>query len=102
MRPSDLSRVKLQLFGNLIEMNLKRVSRLRRAVASLGTAWRFIREDPYTLEFVAWHFISHSLQRARIERAGDAVTAIGSTVEESLEVHPGDRAILLDAGLDVH
>src|ERR1044072_9482336 len=102
MLTSHLRRIQIQLFSNFVEVNLKPISRLRRAVSALRTTGRFISEDARALEFVTRHFVRHRLQRAGVERARDAIASISAAVEKGLEVHSSDRTIFLDTGLDVH
>src|SRR4051812_16654348 len=83
-------------------MNFKRVSRLWRTVPALWATWWFIRENAHALEFITRHLIRNGLQGARVERARDAVTAIGAAVEKRFEVHARDGAVFSDAGLNVH
>src|SRR6185503_4842736 len=40
---AELRRVELQLLGNLVDVYFETEARLRRAVAALGTAGRFVR-----------------------------------------------------------
>ena len=54
------------------------------------------------LEFVARHVVGDRLQRARVERAGDTVTSVGTAIQKRLEVHPGNRAVFFHAGFDMH
>src|SRR5215831_7485158 len=102
MRASHLSRIKIQLLGNFVEVYFQRISRLRRAVASLWPAGRLVGENPGALEFVARHLVSDRLQRARVEGAGDSVTSIGAAIEKRFEVHGGDGAIFFHPGLNLH
>ena len=75
---------------------------LRRAVPALGPARRLVGEDAAALEAVGRDVVGDGLQRAGVEGAGDAVRAVGAAVEQRLEVHAGDRAVLLHAGLEAH
>src|ERR1041384_1405829 len=83
-------------------MNFQSVTRLRRAVTTLWTTRRFIRKDARALKLVPRHVIRNCLQGAGIERAGDAVTSISSSVQERLEMHRSDRTVFLHSGLHVH
>src|SRR6185369_5311426 len=71
-------------------------------VPALWTTRRFVCKRSYSLKFVTRHFIRHSLQRARVERARDSITPVCTTVEIRLKVHRRDRAVVLHARLDVH
>ena len=95
-------RIEFQLFGDLVELNFQRVTRLRRSMSALWTARRLVGKRAQALKFVARHVIGDRLQRAGVERAGDAVAAISAAIEKRLEMHSGDRAVFLHAGLDVH
>src|SRR6266852_8041322 len=102
MRLSHFSRIKFELFGDLVEMNFERIARLGRAMPALRSAWRFVSKNAQAIKLVAWHFISDSLQSSGVERARHAVAAIGAAVEKRFEMHRGDRAVLFHSGLDVH
>ena len=88
--------------GDLVELNLLAEAALRRAVSALGPARRLVGEDAAALKVIRRDVIGHRLQRAGVERAGDAVRAVGAAVEQRLDVHAGDRAVALHAGLEVH
>src|SRR6185503_9226873 len=102
MLAPDLNRIHSQLLGDLVEVNFERVTRLRRAVPALWTTRRLVRERTQTLKLVTRHVIRDGLQRAGVERARHAATAIRAAVEKRLEVHRGDRAVVLHAGLYFH
>ena len=88
--------------GDLVELHLEGEARLRRAVAALGAARRLVGEDARAVEAVRRDLVGHGLERARVVRRGDAVGAVGAAVEQGLEVHRRDRAVLLDAGPHLH
>src|SRR5687768_204375 len=96
---TNLRRIERQLFGNLIELDLDSVTWLRRAMAALWTTRRLIREYAHALKLVTRHVVCDCLQCARVERARDAVAAIGAAIQERLEMHSGNRAIFLNARL---
>src|SRR6185295_32527 len=75
MAGAHLSRIEIQLFGNLVEVHLQRIARLRRSVSALGATWWLVGENAYALEFVARHFISHRLQCPGVERARNAIAS---------------------------
>src|SRR5258707_1190631 len=102
MRPAHLSGIESQLLGYFVEMDLKRVTRLRRAVSALGPARWFVGESAQALEFIARDVIRDRLQSTGVERARDAVAAVGAAIEKRFEVHRGDRTIFFHSGFDVH
>ncbi len=71
-------------------------------MAALGSARRFVGKGAQPFELVTRHFIGHRLQGAGVEGAGHSITSIRAAIEKRFEVHRGDSAVLLDAGLDVH
>src|ERR1041384_7316016 len=94
--------IQLQFLSDLVDLNFESKTRLRRTVASLWSAWRFVGEHAQTFELVARHFISHSLKRARVERARHTVAAIRTTIEERTEVHRRYRAVFFHPRPDRH
>src|SRR5262249_22489301 len=99
---AELRRIERERLGNLVELNLLAEAALRGAVAPLGSARRLVREDPAALKLICGNVIRDRLQGAGIESAGDAVRSVRAAVEHRLHVHPGDRAVALDAGLEMH
>src|SRR5688500_20187559 len=97
-----LRRIKSQLLGDLVDLHFERRTRLRRTVPAFWSTGRLVGKGSYTLKLVTRHVIRDCLQRARIERARYAVTAIRTTVEVRLKVHRRDRAVVLHAGFDLH
>src|SRR5713101_9559790 len=102
MRFAHLSRIKSQVFGNLVELHLERITRLWCSVPALWSARRLVCENAQPIEFVTRHFVSHRLQRARIESARDAIAAVSAAIKKRFEMHRGDRAVFLHPGLYVH
>src|SRR4051812_44185583 len=102
MPPAYLRRIEIQLLGNFVEMNFQRVTRLRRAVTAFGPTRWFIGKDPGALEFISRDLIRDCLQRAGVEGTRHAVAAVCATIEKSLEVHSGNRAVVFHTGLNVH
>ncbi len=102
MRSAHLRGIETQLFSDLVELNLQRITRLRRAVPALWSARRLVGEDTQAIEFVTRHFVSHRLQRARVKRARDAVASVSPAVEKRFEMHRGNRAVFFHPGLDLH
>src|SRR5438128_11584722 len=98
MRSAHLRGIETQLFSNLAELPLQRITRLRRAVSALWSARRLVGEDAQAIEFVTRHFVSHRLQRAGVERARHAVTPVSAAVKKRFEMHRGDRAVFLHSG----
>src|SRR5687768_11975850 len=97
MLAANLRRIERQLFGNLIELDFDRVSRLWCAMAALGATRRLVGEYAHALKLVTRHVVRDGLQRARVERARDAIAAICAAIQERLEMHSGNRAVFLDA-----
>ena len=85
MLAAHLRRIEFQLFGDLVELNFQRITRLRRSVSALWTTRRFVCKRAQSLKLVTRHVISHRLQRAGVERARDAVTAVSAAVEDTTE-----------------
>src|SRR5438445_4854083 len=83
-------------------MNVERVARLRRAMATLWSTRRLGGESAQPLELVTRHFVGHGLQSTGVECARYAITPVGAAVQKRLEVHCGNGAVLLNAGFDVH
>src|SRR5689334_8914265 len=102
MLASNVNRIELQLFGDFVELDFEPVTRLRRAMPALWTTRRFVSEGANSLKLVARHVIRHGLQRAGVERARHAITAIRTTIEKRLKVHRRDRAVVLHPSLDAH
>src|SRR5713101_4502910 len=99
MCSAHLCRIQTQLFGNLVEMDFERVTRLRCAMPTLGSARRFVGESAQALEFVTRHVIRDRLQSPGVERTRDSIAAIGPAVKERFEMHRRDRAVFLHPGL---
>ncbi len=99
---AQLRRVASELLGDLVELDLLAEARLRRAVAALGPARRLVGEDARGLELVARQLVGYRLQRSGVEGARDAVGAVAAAVDQRLQVHPGELAVLRDAGAEAH
>ena len=69
---------------------------------ALWTAWRLICESPQPLKFIFRDIVRHGLEGAGVERTGNAITAISTTIKIRLKVHSRNRPIVLDSGLDFH
>src|SRR6185369_9433739 len=102
MLTSNLYRIEFQLFGNLVEVNFQRITRLRCAMPAFWTTRRLVRESAHSLKLVTRHVISNGLQRPRVERTRNAVTPVRTTIEKRLKVHRSDRAVILHARFDSH
>src|SRR5260370_3411635 len=63
---------------------------------------RLVREGAAALVAITRDVISSCLQCAGVERAGDSVRAVSSAADQCLEMHPSDRAVLVDAGFEFH
>src|SRR3979409_51280 len=83
-------------------MDLQRITRLRCAMAALGSARRFVGESAQALEFITRHVIRNSLQSSGVERTRDSIAAIGPAIKERFEMHSRDRAVFLHPRLNVH
>src|SRR2546421_7855083 len=99
---AQIRRVNLQLLGDLVELDFLAEARLRSAMSALGSAGRLVREGAAALIAIARNVIRGGLQCAGIKRACDSVRAVGATVDQRLEVHSGDGAVLFDAGFEFH
>src|SRR3989475_8489452 len=71
-------------------------------MAALGPAWRFVGERAAALETIARDVVGGGLQRTGIKSTGDTVGAVAAPIDQRLEMHSGDGAVLLDAGLEFH
>ena len=71
-------------------------------MSALGSAGRFVREGAAALIAIARNVVRGGLQRAGVERAGNSVRAIRATVDQRLEMHSSNRAVLLDTGFEFH
>ena len=99
---AQIDGIDAELFGDFVELDFQRKARLRRAVAALRAARRFIREHAHALEFVRRHIVSHGLQRAGVIDGRQAVTAVAAAVEIGFVLHRLDRAVVFHAGLGKH
>ncbi len=99
---AQLGRVELELLGDLVELHFLAEARLRRAVAAFGAARRLVGERAARVEFVARQLVGHRLQHAGVERAGRAVRAVAAAIEQRLQMHAGERAVLVHAGAHFH
>ena len=99
---AQLGGVHAELLGDLVELDLLAEARLRRAVAALGSARRLVGEDARRFEAVARQLIGHGLERAGVEGARDAVRTVAAAIDERLQVHAGELAVLGDAGAELH
>ena len=102
MSQTQVGGVGAQLLGQLVELHLQRVAGLWRAVPALGSARRFVGERAGALELVSRDRIGDGLQRARVIGARDAIGAVAAAVQQALEVHRGNGAVLRHAGLHPH
>src|ERR1051325_1775439 len=102
MPEPELGGIEPELLGDLVELDLEREPRLRRAVATLGSARWFVREGACALKLVPWHLVRDGLQCARVIRARNAVGPVAAAVEQRSEVHAGDGAVLLHSRLHPH
>src|SRR5437016_10923665 len=102
MRSTHLCWIQPQLFGDFVEMDFERVTGLRRAMPAFRPARRFVGESAQPLEFITGNVVGNSLQSTGVERARDSVAAVRAAVKKRFEMHRRDRAVFLDAGLNVH
>src|SRR5829696_7812474 len=102
MLAADLYRIDSQLLGNLVEVDFQSVPRLRCTMSALWTTRRLVCKRPQSLKLVARHFIRHGLQRPCVERAGDSVTPVCTTIQKRLKVHGRNRAVVFYPRLDSH
>ena len=98
----QLRRIQPEPLGDLVELHLLAEARLRRAVSALGAARRLVGEDARALELVARQLVGHGLERAGVEGARDAVRTVAAAVDQRLQVHPGQPAVLRHAGAEPH
>ena len=84
------------------QLNFLTEAAMRRAVAALGAARRLVGEDPTAFEREVGSVIGDVSQRAGVERAGDPYEDRRSAVDAGSAPSSGDRAVALDAGLELH
>ena len=99
---AQLRRVELELLGDLVELHFLAEARLRRAVAALGAAGRLVGEGAAGLELETRQLVGHRRQHAGVEGARRTVRAVAAAVEQRLQVHGGELAVLRDAGAHLH
>src|SRR5256712_854615 len=97
-----LERIEPQVHGDLVELALEPVPRLRRAVAALGPAGRLVRVHADAVELVRRDAVGDREKRAGVIGGRDPVGRVRAAVEEALVVDRGDLAILFNAGPDAH
>ena len=101
-RLAVLKGVETEVLGDLVELALESVTRLRRSVAALRTAWRLVRVHADAIELVRRDAVGHGEQGAGVIRRRDAVRRVRAAVEPALVMHRRDRAVLLHTGADAH
>src|SRR2546430_9942946 len=99
---AELRRIDAKRLCDLVDLNLLTEPALRRAVAALRTARRFVREYAAALELVRRDAIGDRLERTPVKRAGDAVRSVRASVEQRLHVHACDRSVVFDARSEPH
>ncbi len=99
---AKLGGVETKVMGELVYVYFDSAAWLRCAVAALGAAWRLVGEEAHALKFIAGQLIRHRLEHAGVVGGCHAIRAVSPAIEEGTEMHGGERAILLDAGLDPH
>ncbi len=102
MLETQLRRIYAELLGDLVEVDLEREARLRRPVAPFRSTRRLVRKSSSALKLVTGNVISDGLQRSRVVRARDAVGPVAAAVEQRLEVHAGNGAVLFHPRLHPH
>src|SRR6266513_2685368 len=71
-------------------------------MSALGPAGWFVREGAAALIAIAGNVVRGGLQRAGVERAGNSVRAIRATVDQRLQMHSSNRAVLIDTVFECH
>src|SRR5258708_5547468 len=66
---AQVQRVKPQVAGQLVQVNLDGAARLGCAMPALGTTRRLLGEETHTPKFLAGHLVPHALQPPGILRA---------------------------------
>src|SRR5882672_9299870 len=99
---AHLGRIKVQLFGNLVDLNFQRKSRLWCSVAAFWSAGWFVCKRTQTAKSVTRYVVRYGLQRSGIKRRGNAVASIRTSIQERLKIHRCDSAVFLYAGFDFH
>src|SRR5207245_1058280 len=94
--------INLEFLSDLVELNFLAETRLWSAMATFGAAGWFVGESAATLIAVTGDVIRGGLQCSGVKRAGDSVRAVGTAVDQRLEMHSSDCAILFDAGFEFH
>ncbi|MDH5211189.1 MAG: hypothetical protein OEW96_05885, partial [Betaproteobacteria bacterium] len=101
-REAQLGGIEAELFRDLVELHFLAEARLRRAVPALGAAGGLVREYPAGLELEARQLVGDGREHAGVERARRAVRAVGAAVEQRLQVHRREAAVLAHAGAELH
>src|SRR6267378_2380131 len=94
--------VELEFLGDFVELNFLAEARLDGAMAAFWSTRRFVGKGAATLETIARDVVGGGLQRTGIKGARYAVGAVAAPIDQRLEMHSGDGAIFLDAGLEFH
>src|SRR5260370_17439209 len=98
----QVGRVNLELFSDLVELDFLAETRLRSTMPALGPAGRLVRESAAALIAIARNVIGGGLEGIGVGRARNSVGAIRAAGNQCLKMHSGNRAVLLDAGLEFH
>ncbi len=91
-----------ELFGDLVELDFLAEARLGRAVSALGTAGGLVRKHPAGLELETRQLVGERREHAGVEGARRTVGTVATAVEQGLQVHAGQFAVLADAGAEFH
>src|SRR6266851_9419703 len=98
----QICRINLESLRDLVELDFLTEARLRSAMSALGSAGWLICEGAAALVAIARNVVRGGLQCASVERAGNSVRAVGATVDQRLEMHSRNRAVLFDTGFEFH
>src|SRR5467141_680019 len=71
-------------------------------MSALRSTGRFVREGAAALIAIARDVVRRGVQCAGVELAGNSIRAVRATVDQRLEVHSSNRAVLLDTGFEFH
>src|SRR5215510_956442 len=90
------------MFGDLVELNFLSETRLRCSMSPLWPARRLVGEHTAAAETVPRDVVGNGLQRASVEGARDAVGPVGTAVEQRLQIHPRDGAVVVHTRAEPH
>ena len=99
---AQLDRVHADGFGELVELDLERETRLHAAMAALGAARGLVGVDARRIEAVRAERVRRGEQLARVVRGHETERRVRAAVQQQPAIHCFDPAVLRAAELVVH